>query len=274
MPILLPERGDATGFGDFLRDARERRGLTLQQISAETKIPWRHLDALEHGNLAAVPSGMYRRAEIRAYAAVVGIDQGLALAELEHALSTTRGTSDVEASKAPLSRKLLDHGVVLGAVAVVVVLAVAWLLWSRLPSGSSGAATVSAATAAAPAPAVTSPPAPEPIPAPAPEASSVSTPAPPAPLAPAMATVAQDAVAADTLPAGMAGELIVRTEPEGARVIVDDIGRGSTPAIIRHLSAGTRRIRVVKAGYISEERVISFSPSRPQTISISLQRAR
>ena len=274
MPILLSERGDATGFGDFLRGARERRGLTLQQISAETKIPWRHLDALEHGNFAVVPSGMYRRAEIRAYAAAVGIDQGLALAELEHALQTSRGPSDVEASKAPLSRKLLDHRMVLGAVAIVLVLLVAGFLWSRLSTGSSGAATVSAAAVAAPAPAVTPPPAPEPIPAPAAEVSSVSTPAPPASLAPAAPIVAEDTLAADTVPAGTAGELIVTTEPEGARVIVDDIGRGSTPATIRHLSTGTRRIRVVKDGYISEERVISFSPRRGQTISIALQPAR
>jgi cytoskeletal protein RodZ len=89
MPILLPEQTDVVAFGDFLRHAREQRGLTLQQIARETRIPWRHLDALEHGDLAAVPSGMYRRAEIRAYADAVGLDRGLALAQLEHALEYT-----------------------------------------------------------------------------------------------------------------------------------------------------------------------------------------
>jgi cytoskeletal protein RodZ len=274
MPILLPERGDATGFGDFLRDARERRGLTLQQISAETKIPWRHLDALEHGNFAAVPSGMYRRAEIRAYAAAVGIDQGLALAELEHALATASGPSEAEAREVPLSRKLLDHPLTLGAVAVVLATVVAALFWSRVSTGSSDGGTVTAATSAAPAPAA--PSSSEAAAAPVVDAADVPAPTPsstpPAPIAPAAPT--EDVLAVDTLPAGTAGELIVTTEPEGARVIVDDIGRGSTPATIRHLAAGTKRIRVIKDGYVSEERVISFSPRRGQTIAIALQPAR
>jgi cytoskeletal protein RodZ len=275
MPILLPERGDATGFGDFLRDARERRGLTLQQISAETKIPWRHLDALEHGNFAAVPSGMYRRAEIRAYASAVGIDQGLALAELEHALATASKPSEAEAREVPLSRKLLDHPMALSAVAVVLVMVVAGLFWSRVSTGSSDGATVTA-TPAAPAPAAAAPSSSGGAAAPVVDAVDVSAPTaastPPAAIAPAEPT--QDVLAADTLPAATAGELIVITRPQGARVIVDDIGRGSAPATIRHLAAGTKRIRVIKDGYVSEERVISFSPRRGQTIAIALQSAR
>src|ERR1700704_3575335 len=84
-PPVTPESDDAA-LGEFLRQARERRGLTLQQISKETRIPWRHLDALEHDNLAAIPGGFYRRAEIRAYAEVVHLDQNLALARLYRAL--------------------------------------------------------------------------------------------------------------------------------------------------------------------------------------------
>src|SRR6476659_5199034 len=75
-----------TEFGEFLRGARERRGLTILQVSNETKIPWRHLDAFERGDLTVVPNGMYRRAEVRAYARAVGLDQNAALTELERAL--------------------------------------------------------------------------------------------------------------------------------------------------------------------------------------------
>jgi hypothetical protein len=35
---------DGAAFGQFLRRARERRDLTLQQISDETEIPYRRLD--------------------------------------------------------------------------------------------------------------------------------------------------------------------------------------------------------------------------------------
>ena len=77
--------GDGRGLGELLRHARTVRGLTLEQISKETRIPRRHLEALEHGNLTGVPAGFYRRAEIRAYARAVNLDQNLALMELDRA---------------------------------------------------------------------------------------------------------------------------------------------------------------------------------------------
>src|SRR5262245_49635435 len=69
--------------GELLRHAREDRGLTLDTIANETKIPRRHLEALEHDDLAAAPGRFYQRAEIRAYARAVGVDQNHALARLE-----------------------------------------------------------------------------------------------------------------------------------------------------------------------------------------------
>ena len=76
---------DPVGLGALLRRAREGRGLTLEQISNETKIPHRHLEALEHDNVALVPGEFYRRAEIRAYARAVRLDQNIVLAELDRA---------------------------------------------------------------------------------------------------------------------------------------------------------------------------------------------
>src|SRR5262245_44823112 len=89
---LLDGTPDGAAFGEFLRQARERRGLTLQQISSETKIPWRHLQALEHGQLNAVPGGPYRRGEIRAYAEAVGLDKAMALERLDRALQASTAT--------------------------------------------------------------------------------------------------------------------------------------------------------------------------------------
>ena len=36
------------------------------------------------------------------------------------------------------------------------------------------------------------------------------------------------------------------TDPPGARVIVDGIGRGTTPVTIRYLAAGEKRVRVAE----------------------------
>ena len=72
--------------GDMLRQARERRGLTLEEVARRTKLPKRHLESLEQNNLAALPPGPYRRGEVLAYADAVGLDAPLALAALAQAL--------------------------------------------------------------------------------------------------------------------------------------------------------------------------------------------
>ena len=90
MATVLQHHPRGAHFGEFLRDARERRGLTVRDVSNETKIPRRHLEAFEHGDLTVVPHRMYRRAEVRAYAQAVGLDQNVALAELENALLVLR----------------------------------------------------------------------------------------------------------------------------------------------------------------------------------------
>ena len=65
---------ESVALGELLRHEREGRGLTLQQVADETKIPPRHLESLERGNLAAIPGGTYRRGEVIAYANAVGLD--------------------------------------------------------------------------------------------------------------------------------------------------------------------------------------------------------
>jgi transcriptional regulator with XRE-family HTH domain len=65
---------DRAAFGLELRRARERRGLTLDQISEQTKVSAAHFAGLERGDISRWPSGIFRRAFIRGYAATVGLD--------------------------------------------------------------------------------------------------------------------------------------------------------------------------------------------------------
>jgi transcriptional regulator with XRE-family HTH domain len=61
-------------FGERLRRHRERRGITLQTVSASTKIASSLLAALERGDCEKWPGGIYSRAWIRAYASAIGLD--------------------------------------------------------------------------------------------------------------------------------------------------------------------------------------------------------
>src|SRR6266566_2801022 len=66
--------GTPGDFGRMLREARERRGASLQQIAATTKISVAVLDALERNDISRLPSGIFGRAFVRSYALEVGLD--------------------------------------------------------------------------------------------------------------------------------------------------------------------------------------------------------
>jgi cytoskeletal protein RodZ len=62
------------GIGATLREARERRGVSLRQIANATKISVAVLDALERNDISRLPGGIFGRAFVRAYAVEVGLD--------------------------------------------------------------------------------------------------------------------------------------------------------------------------------------------------------
>ena len=61
-------------FGAKLRDARERRGVSLRQIANATKISVGALEALERNDISRLPGGIFSRAFVRSYAIEVGLD--------------------------------------------------------------------------------------------------------------------------------------------------------------------------------------------------------
>ncbi len=77
----MSEQPVAEDLGRRLRQARERRGVTLRQIANATKIPVTALEALERNDISKLPAGIFGRAFVRAYAAEVGLDPEQALAE-------------------------------------------------------------------------------------------------------------------------------------------------------------------------------------------------
>jgi len=60
--------------GSYLREARELRGLSLEEIAQETKINKIFLEALEKEDWEALPAEIYIRGYLRAYAEAVGLD--------------------------------------------------------------------------------------------------------------------------------------------------------------------------------------------------------
>jgi cytoskeletal protein RodZ len=69
------------GFGSKLREARERRGMSLRQIANATKISIGALEALERNQLSRLPGGIFSRAFVRSYAIEVGLDPDATIQE-------------------------------------------------------------------------------------------------------------------------------------------------------------------------------------------------
>ena len=61
--------------GDRLREAREAKGLELEQIAAETRINKDHLQKIEAGRWSALPSRTYAIGFTRTYARTVGLNE-------------------------------------------------------------------------------------------------------------------------------------------------------------------------------------------------------
>lgn len=69
-----------------LRQARQARGCTLDDLARETRIPFEALAAIDAGQFQRLPGGVYARAWIRTYAAAVGVDPVAALDAVASAL--------------------------------------------------------------------------------------------------------------------------------------------------------------------------------------------
>lgn len=63
-----------TELGQKLKEAREAKGLSIDQLHEITKIQKRHLVAIEEGNYDVLPGAFYARAFIKQYADAAGLN--------------------------------------------------------------------------------------------------------------------------------------------------------------------------------------------------------
>lgn len=95
--------------GEKLRLAREARGIALRDISEQTRISIRYLEAIETDDYQRLPGGIFNRSFIRAYAKFIGYDEHNALEDYAKTLRE-RGESDDEGSKMHHSLVYTDDG--------------------------------------------------------------------------------------------------------------------------------------------------------------------
>src|SRR5712691_6337083 len=68
-------------FGDHLKREREMRGVSLDEISAATRIATRFLQAIENEQWDKLPGGVFNRGFVRAMGRYLGLDEENIVAE-------------------------------------------------------------------------------------------------------------------------------------------------------------------------------------------------
>jgi cytoskeletal protein RodZ len=78
-----------TELGDRLKQERETKGLSLNQLQDMTKIQKRYLVGIEEGNYSSMPGKFYVRAFIKQYAEAVGLDPDEIFEQYQNEIPTT-----------------------------------------------------------------------------------------------------------------------------------------------------------------------------------------
>lgn len=172
---LTPDDGPARGVGAALRDARLRRGWTIDDCSQNLRIRVAVLQAMEAGNFERLPNGAYALGFVRSYADFLGLDRDEIVRRVK-AEAAALSTKTELVFPTPISEGRLPSGVIL--LASVVLAAGAYGLWYY----HTAADRVPIPRVAAVPEQVTSP-SPVPLPAPAPSRGVPAEAATPAPSA-------------------------------------------------------------------------------------------
>lgn len=129
-----------------LSSAREAKGLTLENVAEKTRIPLRHLHAIEEGDFAALPSSTYAVGFVRAFARVVDCDEVALAAQVreEMGLPSRPGATIGKSSSMtpPEPDRIPPRAFAWTAALLAVLLIGGFLIWR---SGSTPDTTMTAA---------------------------------------------------------------------------------------------------------------------------------
>ncbi len=89
-PNLFPVK-----VGEKLRDARVAQGLELSDVASRTRIPLRHLAAIETSDYSGLPSPTYAIGFVKSYARAVGADEVALARELRAETASTFAAREV-----------------------------------------------------------------------------------------------------------------------------------------------------------------------------------
>lgn len=132
-----------TELGARLKEARERKGYSIDDLQEITKIQKRYLVGIEEGNFNNMPGSFYVRAFIKQYAEAVDLDPDEVLEEYKRDIPATQTEEVVQSYSTSHSRKKLastkNKGLneampkmIVGLFAVVIVAVIVVLVMTKM----------------------------------------------------------------------------------------------------------------------------------------------
>lgn len=163
----------AQSVGERLRMAREAKGLSLEDVARQTRIPVRHLEHIEREEWDALPAVTYSVGFARSYANTIGLDGAEVGAEVRQLLGGVRsgGTAAASYYEPADPARVPPRWIAIAAAAIAVLLLAGYLIWrsnavdeespadvaiaqsEEPPAAKSGSPRPAQPTAPAPAPA-------------------------------------------------------------------------------------------------------------------------
>lgn len=120
-----------TPIGMRLREAREAKGLSVEDIASTTRIPKRHLESLESGDFARLPAPTYTMGFVKAYAGQVGIPKEEAAAQLREEMEGFPLPTDAPEGYEPNDPKRAMPGWLVWGALILLVGAIAFFIWNN-----------------------------------------------------------------------------------------------------------------------------------------------
>lgn len=156
MDETVEEEGTLITVGQQLREAREAKGLSVEDVAASTRIPTRHLMSLEDSAWDKLPAPTYAIGFAKNYAGAIGLDRNAIGDQLRTEMGGSRPVQvqPIEYLEIADPKRSFPKGLVFGALALLalVVIGLVWMNERQLQADVPANETVTNAPVSEPPP--------------------------------------------------------------------------------------------------------------------------
>ena len=127
-PVRAPDAHQRVGV--FLRDTREARGLSLEDVSTVLRIRQSHIGAIEDGRFRDLPGSTYATGFVRSYARYLDLDETAVVERFKDEVAAVEADAELVLPYATRERRFPSAAVLVASVLLAVVVYGAWHILS------------------------------------------------------------------------------------------------------------------------------------------------